>query len=69
MFRSFYRVFNKEGHEVLGYSAMKKYVFEATKRLIASKNMGHLDIFVFCLNICNINVVEYQSKLMENPST
>ena len=39
-----YRVFNNEGQKVLGYETMKKCAFEATKRLIASKNMGHFDI-------------------------
>ena len=39
-----YRVFNKEDQKVLGYKTMKKCAFEATKRLIASKNMGHFDI-------------------------
>ena len=36
-----YRVFNNEGQKVLGYETMKKCVFEATKKLIALKNMGH----------------------------
>ena len=43
-FRLNYRVFNNEGQKVLGYETMKKCAFEATKRLIASKNMGHFDI-------------------------
>jgi len=37
-------VFNKEGHKILGYKTIKKCVFEAVKRLVASKNMGHFDI-------------------------
>ena len=41
-----YRVFNKEGQKVLGYKTMKKCAFEATNRLIASKNIGHFVIFV-----------------------
>ena len=40
----YYRVINKEGQKVLGYETIKKCAFEATKRLIASKNMGHFDI-------------------------
>ena len=38
-----YRVFNKEGHKVLGCKTNKKFDFEAIKKLKASKNMGHFD--------------------------
>ena len=38
-----YRVFNKEGHKVLGCKTNKKFDFEAIKQLKASKNMGHFD--------------------------
>ena len=38
-----YRLFNKEGHKVLGYKTNKKFDFEAIKQLKASKNMGHFD--------------------------
>ena len=38
-----YRVFNKEGHKVLGCKTNKKCDFEAIKQLKASKNMGHFD--------------------------
>ena len=39
-----YSVINKEGHKVLGYKTIKKCDFDAFKRFIASKNMGHFDI-------------------------
>ena len=39
-----YRVINKEGHKVLGYKTSKKCDFDALKKFIASKNMGHFDI-------------------------
>jgi len=38
---SIYRVFNKEGHKVLGCKTNKKCDFEAIKQLKASKNMEH----------------------------
>ena len=58
-----YRVFNNEGQKVLGYKTMKKCGFEATKRLIASKNMGHFVIFVICLIISNkIYILKYMKK-------
>ena len=58
-----YRVFNNEGQKVLGYKTMKKCAFEATKRLIASKNMGHFVIFVICLIISNkIYILKYMKK-------
>ena len=38
-----YRVFNKEGHKVLGCKTNKKCDFEAIKELKASENMGHFD--------------------------
>ena len=58
-----YRVFNNEGQKVLGYETMKKCAFEATKRLIASKNMGHFVIFIFCLIISNkIYILKYMKK-------
>ena len=41
--RIFYRVFNKEGHKVLGCKTYKKCDFEAIKELKASENMGHFD--------------------------
>ena len=58
-----YRVFNKEGQKVMGYETMKKWAFEATKRLIASKNMGHFVIFVICLIISHkIYILKYMKK-------
>ena len=41
-----HRVTNKEGQKVSGYKTMKKCAFEATNRLIASKNIGHFVMFV-----------------------
>ena len=62
-FLPFYRVFNNEGQKVLGYETMKKCAFEATKRLIASKNMGHFVIFIICLIISNkIYILKYMKK-------
>ena len=58
-----YRVFNEEGQKVMGYESMIKCAFEATKRLIASKNMGHFVIFVICLIISHkIYILKYMKK-------
>ena len=54
---------NKEGHKVLGYKTIKKCDSDASKKFIASKNMGHFVIFVICLIISNmISNVKYIQK-------
>ena len=59
-----YSVINKEGHKVLGYKTIKKCDFDAIKKFIPSKNMGHFVIFVICLIISNIiSIVMYIKKM------
>ena len=58
-----YRVINKEGHKVLGYKTIKKCDFDAIKKFILSKNMGHFVIFVICLIISNnIYILNHMKK-------